>query len=69
MEPLSMSAPADLAGALSRALYELARKEEDLAAAEGACVPYWEPCPSSVYGHLAAAEALRHEAENLTVAA
>lgn len=66
METGSVSAPAELTGALCHALFELARREEALAAAEAACVPYWEPCPSSVDGHRAAADALRSEAESLS---
>lgn len=67
MNTLGLSESADLIGALSHALLELARREDDLAAAEAASVPYWSPCPPSVYGHRAAAEALRSEAKSLDV--
>ncbi|MDQ3158286.1 MAG: hypothetical protein M3Q98_16460 [Actinomycetota bacterium] len=66
METDSISAPADLTGALRHALVELAQREDALAAAEAASVPYWEPCPSSVDGHRAAADALRSEAKSLS---
>lgn len=61
-----LSETSDLIDALTHALLELARREDDLAAAEAASVPYWAPCPPSVYGHRAAAEALRGEAASLT---
>ena len=66
METTSGSAPAELNGALRHALVELARREDALAEAEAASVPYWEPCPSSVDGHRAAADALRSEAKSLS---
>lgn len=66
METASVLASAELTGALRHALVELARREEALAAAEAASVPYWEPCPSSVDGHRAAADALRSEAKSLS---
>ena len=44
-------------------LLELAKQQEELAADEAAAVPYWTPCPPSVSGHRAAAEALREQAE------
>jgi len=69
METISNSASAELVGTLCQALFELARREDALAAAEAASVPYWEPCPSSVDGHRAAAEALRSEAELISHAA
>jgi hypothetical protein len=47
-------------------LLRLARHEEDLAAAEGAEVPYWAPCPPSVLGHRTAAAALRADADRIT---
>lgn len=65
MKTLTISAPAELTGALCEALFELARREDELAAAEAAGLPYWEPCPPSVYGHRAAAEALRSEAASI----
>ena len=46
-------------------LLNLARREDDLAHAEAAVVPYWAPRPASVIGHHAAASALRSEAERL----
>ena len=62
METMTISATADLTSALCHALFELARREDDLAASEAARVPYWAPCPPSVHGHRAAADALREEA-------
>jgi len=46
-------------------LLRLARHEDDLAAAEGAEVPYWATCPPSVLGHRTAAAALRAEADRI----
>lgn len=69
METASVSARAEFTGALRHALFELARREEALAEAEAANVPYWEPCPSSVDGHRAAADALRSEAKSLSLVA
>ena len=46
-------------------LLGLARREDDLAHAEAAAVPYWAPRPVSVIGHHAAASALRSEADRL----
>lgn len=66
MEALNISASAELTGAICHALFELARREDELAAAEAAGVPYWAPCPPSVFGHRVAAEALRTEAESLS---
>jgi hypothetical protein len=60
---------ADVAAALRRELLRLARAEEELAAQEAVNVPYWEPCPVSVLGHRAAADALRAKAEAITSAA
>jgi hypothetical protein len=51
--------------ALARELRRLAKAEDDRAAAEAANVPYWIPCPSSVLGARAAAQALRADAERL----
>ena len=69
METLSKSTETvDLIDALTHALLMLARREDELAATEAASVPYWAACPSSVYGHRAAADALRAEAANLLVA-
>lgn len=69
MEALNISASAELTGAICDALFELARREDELAAVEAVGVPYWAPCPPSVYGHRAAAEALRSEAESISHAA
>ena len=44
-------------------LLELARREDDLAAAVAAKVAYWQPRPASAIGHHAAALALRSEAD------
>lgn len=46
-------------------LLQLARHEDDLAAAEAAHTPYWSPYPSSVIGHRAAAAVLREQADQL----
>lgn len=46
-------------------LFELARRQDDLAADELAAVPYWSPCPSSVLGRRSAAQLLRAEADSL----
>ena len=40
----------------------LAKRHDELAAAEAAKVPYWGHLPTSVVGHRAAAEALRADA-------
>lgn len=56
----------DLTDAICQALIELARKEDELAAAEAARLPYWAVCTPSMEGHHAAAEALRAEAESMT---
>jgi len=50
---------------LRQILLDLARREDDIALAEAAAVPYWAPHPSSVFGHRAAADALRSEADRL----
>lgn len=60
---------AEVATVLRRELLRLARVEEELAAQEAGNVAYWEPCPVSVLGHRAAADALRAEAEAITSAA
>lgn len=49
--------------ALRAILLKLAKQQDDLAAQEAAAVPYWSPCPPSVLGRRAAAEALRTEAD------
>ena len=56
----------DLISALCRALFDLAHKEDDLAAAEAARVHYWEPYPATVHGHRVAADALRDYADVLS---
>ena len=48
---------------LRQILLELARREDDIAHAESAGVPYWAPQPTSVHGHRKAASALRVEAD------
>ncbi len=58
-------APTDLTTALRWELLRLAALEETYAATEAALVPYWVPCPASVYGHRAAADALRENADRL----
>jgi hypothetical protein len=57
--------PRDLATQLRQSLLALARIEEELANREAARVPYWAPCPASVQGHRAAAQALRARADRL----
>lgn len=54
---------AQTASRLRQILLDLARRERNMAASEAAAVPYWEPLPSSVMGHRAAAAALRSEAD------
>lgn len=66
MDATNGTEPVDLTGPIYQALIELARKEDALAAAEAARVPYWAPCSPAMEGHRAAAEALRAEAESLT---
>ena len=48
---------------LRRILLDLARREDNLAHAEAAAVPYWASPPVSVVGHRAAADSLRFEAD------
>ena len=57
-----------LATALRRELLRLAPREDHLAAAEAAVVPYWAPHPLSVHGHRTAATALRSRADQLLTA-
>lgn len=52
-----------IANRLRQILLELARREDDIACAEAAAVPYWAHPPTSVGGHRAAAESLRFEAD------
>jgi len=52
-----------IAARLRQILLELARHEDDVAAAEAAAVPYWSPQPTSVSGHRVAASTLRLEAD------
>lgn len=54
-----------LAAMMRRELLRLAAAEDELAATEGAEVPYWVPCPDSVLGHRAAARTLRARADRL----
>ena len=54
-----------IANRLGQILLELARREDDIAHAEAATVPYWEPTPESVVGRRAAANCLRFEAERV----
>lgn len=54
-----------LVSGLRSLLLQLARQEDDLAAAEAADTPYWSPYPLSVIGHRAAAVALREQADQL----
>lgn len=65
---LSEEVPAELAASVRLALLRIARYEDELAAAEAAKVPYWEPHPPSVLGHRTAAQALRAEADSLVAA-
>jgi hypothetical protein len=53
---------------ITNLLLDLARREDDLAAAEALGTPYWRPCPESVVGHRAAAKALRRHAESFRAA-
>lgn len=50
-------------------LFALAHREDERAAAEAAATPYWSPCPASVVGHRAAADALRILADRFLIAA
>lgn len=61
---MNNSSTANGTSAVFRAiLLKLAKQQDDLAAQEAAKVPYWTPCPPSVLGHRAAAEALRAQAD------
>ena len=44
-------------------LLKLAKSQDDLAAQAAAAVPYWTPCPPTILGHRAAANALREQAD------
>ena len=59
------SADTAVVSRLRSLLLQLARQEDDLAAAEAADTPYWCPYPMSVIGHRAAAVALREQADQL----
>lgn len=48
---------------LRQILLDLVRREDDIAIAEAAAVPYRAQHPSSVIGHRVAADALRSEAD------
>ena len=54
-----------LATAVRRELLRIAAREDALAAAEAASVPYWLPHPPTVQGHRTAAAALRSQANQL----
>ena len=60
---------AAILAALRAELLRLAALEESRATAEAAKVPYWAPCPASVSGHRAAAQALRDDAQRLQATA
>jgi hypothetical protein len=57
-----------LAAAVRRELLRIAVREDDLAAAVAASVPYWAPHPPSVQAHRTAAAVLRSEADQLLTA-
>ncbi len=57
--------PPDVATALCRQLYALARREDEAAAHESARTPYWAACPPSVEAHRTAARLLRADADRL----
>lgn len=65
---MNVTTTIDLARELQVLLFELARREDDLACAEAAATPYWEPTPASVVGHRSAAAALRARAEAILMA-
>lgn len=56
------------ARALRELLLELAKGQDDLATAEAATTPYWEPHPTTVAGRRAAARILREQAACLIAA-
>ena len=63
---MAMSDPDSVVlAAVRRELLRIASREDDLAAAAAALVPYWASHPPSVQGHRAAAAALRSEADRL----
>jgi len=55
----------EVAAAVRLELLRLARIEDTRAADVAATVPYWAPCPTSVVGHRAAAQALREQADQI----
>jgi hypothetical protein len=57
---------ADTALAVRRVLLRLAHDQEQAAADEAAANPYWKPCPVSVLGSRAAADALRSAADSVS---
>jgi hypothetical protein len=61
--------PTTTATRLRQILFDLARRQDDIAHSEAAAVPYWAPYPASVGGHRAAAAALRAEAGRILEAA
>ena len=65
MPKLSTDADRTFDARLRSFLFDLARRQDELAAHEAAGVPYWAPCPPSVLGHRTAAAALRAEAHAL----
>jgi hypothetical protein len=65
MDSNGYSDEAMIALRLGQILLELARREDDIAHAEAAAVPYWEPLPTSVVGRRAAASCLRFEADRV----
>jgi hypothetical protein len=65
---MNNSSTANGTGSVRAILLKLAKHQEDLAAQEAAGVPYWTPCPPSVLGHRAAAEALRVQADEFLTA-
>lgn len=56
----------EVANAVRRELQKLSYAEDQLAATEAATVRYWEPCPSSIQAHRAAAAALRAGADRIS---
>jgi len=57
-------APVQTGHQVRQILLELARREDEIAFAQAASVPYWAPHPPSVLGHRVAAQALRTEADS-----
>ena len=59
---------AAVAPILRARLLTLARRQDEMAAAEAASTPYWMPQPATVHGRRRAADALRAEADRLLAA-